>query len=137
MDCIDIFNTEYERVGCRYKAYNNLSKECKSCIDKPKKKRRNAEFLAYKKECWAKTEAVANLIAGIEHRGFKKNHIDHIVSIYTGFKHGISPDIIASVENLRMITYKDNMDKGTRITTDSAKLLEKWFKQNIIRQIPM
>lgn len=60
------------------------------------------------------TEKVAHLIPGIENRGFKAYHIDHITSIWFGYKHGISVERIADLSNLRMLPYKDNMRKGRR-----------------------
>jgi hypothetical protein len=38
--------------------------------------------------------------------------LDHIISVALGFKNGIDPNIIASINNLRMIPWKDNIVKG-------------------------
>jgi hypothetical protein len=38
--------------------------------------------------------------------------LDHIISVALGFKNGIDPNIIASINNLRMIPWKDNIIKG-------------------------
>jgi hypothetical protein len=40
------------------------------------------------------------------------NHLDHRVSIYYGFHNDIPADDIASVNNLKMIPWKENFRKG-------------------------
>jgi hypothetical protein len=40
--------------------------------------------------------------------------LDHIMSVAKGFKTGIEPSIIAHINNLRMIPWKDNILKGWR-----------------------
>lgn len=74
--------------------------------------RRRKQWVAYKKHVWSLTEAISHHIPGIEHRGFKKDHIDHIISIWNGFRLGIEADKIADISNLRMLHYKLNLLKG-------------------------
>lgn len=45
-------------------------------------------------------------------RGNNKYHLDHKFSIYEGFKKNIDPEIIASVNNLEMLTECENISKG-------------------------
>lgn len=71
-------------------------------------------WIDYRKKVRAMTELVCKNIPGIEKRGFKDYHIDHIVSIWNGFKKGIPPNQIADINNLRMIPYKENLLKGRR-----------------------
>lgn len=66
----------------------------------------------YKKAVWMVTHGVCHQIPGIEKRGFKDHHIDHIVSIWRGYKFGVSPEDIGGLGNLRMLPYKENMRKG-------------------------
>jgi hypothetical protein len=47
-------------------------------------------------------------------RGFRDYHLDHVISIWTGFKENIDPKVIANIENLRFIPYRENMSKGRR-----------------------
>lgn len=71
-------------------------------------------FTMYKKKVWRLTESVANKIPGIEKRAFKNYHIDHITSIWDGFRNGIPEETIAGLSNLRMLYYRDNMAKGIK-----------------------
>jgi hypothetical protein len=41
-------------------------------------------------------------------------HIDHIYSVSDGFKNNIDPKIISSVYNLRIISMKENLKKGSK-----------------------
>lgn len=74
-----------------------------------------SKFNEYRKNVMALTEQVKHLIPGIEKRAFNGYHIDHVISIWKGFKLGISEDKIADIANLRMLPYKLNMKKGTKI----------------------
>lgn len=47
-------------------------------------------------------------------RSKRQYHVDHIVSVKTGFENGILPYIIASVENLQMLPSKDNYRKNKK-----------------------
>lgn len=40
-------------------------------------------------------------------------HLDHIISIKYGFEHGIPPEEIAKKENLQMLPWKENINKGS------------------------
>ena len=40
--------------------------------------------------------------------------LDHIISIWDGFKWGINPEIIADISNLTILKQKDNAIKGRR-----------------------
>lgn len=56
-----------------------------------------------------------NEIKNIELRGFKNGHeIDHIFSVYDGFKNNINPEYISSYTNLRITSQKNNRGKKTR-----------------------
>jgi hypothetical protein len=39
-------------------------------------------------------------------------HLDHIYSVYMGFKNNIPPEIIAHISNLKMIPWMENQKKG-------------------------
>lgn len=53
-------------------------------------------------------------LEGFERRGFTDHHLDHIVSIWDGFKRGISAEEIAHISNLRFIPHTQNMIKGRK-----------------------
>ena len=42
-----------------------------------------------------------------------KYHLDHMISIYHGFRFGIKPEVIAGKDNLRIIPAQENVDKGS------------------------
>ena len=46
--------------------------------------------------------------------GYRKNHIDHIMSIHHGFMYGVAPEIIGSYLNLRVLCWRENISKGIR-----------------------
>lgn len=41
-------------------------------------------------------------------------HLDHIIPIHYGFINGILPTIIADVDNLQMLTWRENISKGNK-----------------------
>lgn len=94
---------------------------CDNCMDNivnPLKRKgrgkTKSDFLNYKKEVWKLTEINAKKLEGIEKRGWINEHIDHKYSIFQGFKDGKNVEEIASLNNLRMLNYKDNMVKGIK-----------------------
>lgn len=106
------------RIGMKYNKGPKLPTPPEKCF--------GMYWNEYKKNVWDYTELIAPFIKGIETRGFKNNHIDHIVSIHYGFKNKIPPSFIASIDNLEMVYYKTNMLKGTKLSDKSIKLLKKW-----------
>lgn len=72
------------------------------------------EFRAYRECVYELTEQVAHMVPGIEKRGFRDHHVDHITSIWFGFKNKIPAYMIADLNNLRMLHHKLNLKKGTR-----------------------
>ena len=53
-------------------------------------------------------------------------HIDHIVPILLGHYLQISPKLIGSKSNLRHLEPSKNLDKNSRITSDSIRVLQGW-----------
>lgn len=84
------------------------------------------DWCCYKRSAWAATEKVAPFVKGIHTRGFKKNHIDHIVPISFGFKNKIPLNLIASADNLEMLPHRENMNKAIKLSEKSIKVLKKW-----------
>ena len=52
--------------------------------------------------------------------------LDHIVPRCFGFTHAIPPELIGSRENLQWLSMNDNIQKGTRLTVDSIRVLRLW-----------
>ena len=75
-------------------------------------KKRKSKWKNYRDKCWEITnKQPLKKLKDFKNRGFKKYHLDHRISIWYGFNNGISPE---TIDNLKMIPYKDNMQKGIR-----------------------
>lgn len=70
----------------------------------------NTEFEQYKKTVRRLTTVVKNLFNVTINKG---EHVDHKMSVYDGFKQNVSPYLIASMENLEIITAISNLKKGS------------------------
>jgi hypothetical protein len=57
----------------------------------------------------------------------KDNHLDHIMSIYDGFKESVSPKIISHYSNLRYINKKENLRKNKQSHQTLQELQEKYY----------
>jgi hypothetical protein len=64
-------------------------------------------------------------IKDIEKRSYEFP-VDHIVSILFGFKNNIDPKLLASKENLRIITREENISKFDTLTSKGMELLKRW-----------
>lgn len=134
LEALSVFRMQCIFYGSQYTAFNSLSKQFKDivlqsypgCNKKPIKKESRRNKARYYKECWDETERNAPKLEGIEKRGFKKYDIDHIVPISYGYKNNISPKLIGSFDNLRIISNDENKEKGIRLTEDSIRLLRLW-----------
>lgn len=58
-------------------------------------------------------------------RGKYQKHIDHSVSIRTGFVNDVNPRIISHIENLELIEWQENLSKGAK---DSITIEELYSK---------
>lgn len=47
-------------------------------------------------------------------RAFRLYDLDHIISVWYGFHHGVPAEQIAALENLRVITHRENSLKGIK-----------------------
>lgn len=66
----------------------------------------------------------SNLISGEKQDGY---HLDHIVSIYDGFKNDIVPTVIAHYTNLRYIPAKQNLTKNKKSDKKIEILKEEYY----------
>jgi hypothetical protein len=122
---LDVFKCEQKRLKSARMAFSVLSSEGKEILTKHgfQISEHMAKIVTttklqqtwYYKEVWRLTELIAHKIPGIEKRGFKDHHIDHIKSIHYGHKNNIPISIIADLTNLRMLPYKENMKKGIKV----------------------
>jgi hypothetical protein len=93
-------------------------------ITKSKKPRRMSR--PYYKLVWEITNINALNLDGIELRGWKGKHVEHIVPISYGERHNIPAELIGSLDNIVMMDRSDNMKKGCKLTEASKELLKLW-----------
>ena len=60
-------------------------------------------------------------------RGLYTNHIDHIYPVIEGWENKISPKLLSSYKNLRLIPSVDNLSKGDRTDLDIDNFLYSLF----------
>ena len=84
--------------------------------------KKDLEQFIYYYNVWKYTTINSPNVKDIEKRG-KDFHLDHIIPIKIGYKYNISPQIIGSLPNLRIIDFKSNLHKANRITEDTIKVL--------------
>jgi hypothetical protein len=65
-----------------------------------------------------------------ENKRGKNYHLDHKVSIFTGFINSLPPSIIASKYNLEIIEAKDNMIKNRGCSMEIQELVKLWESEN-------
>ena len=82
------------------------------------------KFLYYFK-VWLNTEENTINIINIENRG-KDYHIDHIIPISYGYKYNINPSFIGSLDNLQLISKKENFSKNLKVTEQTKEILLKF-----------
>ena len=103
-------------------------RQCKPKIKKLKPNQQPTLFDIYQENVRELTEQNKHLIEGIEKRGWRNFHIDHKLSICWGFYNNIPPENIAHIDNLRMIWWKENMDKRIGCFVDDKN---KWICENL------
>lgn len=93
----------------------------KQSLSKLKKKK----WKLYFNEVWKITESQDLLsIKDIEKRSFFEYQLDHIVSVYDGFKHNIPAKMIGDISNLRITTTEYNCRvKGIKSEPEELKAM--------------
>lgn len=61
--------------------------------------------------------------------GKKTNHIDHIFSVYEGFRENVPIEIISSKENLQILEAKENWKKNKKCDITKHELMEKYGRK--------
>ena len=129
------YNSEYEYL---IDLFNNIyfSDEYKVIKKRVKisYKKDLCKFL-YWYDVYKLTEQNAPLLKDIEKRG-NLYHIDHIIPIAFGYKYGIPSDIIGDINNLQIISLKDNFSKGNLITKEVKKMFS-YFNINEANLVPI
>lgn len=58
---------------------------------------------------------------------YRRGHtLDHVVPVSYGFRHDIPEELIGCRENLELVPYQDNIEKGQQITDKGCALLRRW-----------
>lgn len=87
---------------------------------------KNLEKKLYYAMVWEFTEEQPlRILENFDKRGWKNHHLDHIYPISMGFVNKISPKKIGNIKNLRFIPYKENLSKGSTLTTESKNALRR------------
>ena len=87
---------------------------------------KNLEKKLYYALVWEVTEEQPlRILENFDKRGWKNHHLDHIYPISMGFVNKISPKKIGNIKNLRFIPYKENLSKGSTLTTESKNALRR------------
>ena len=64
-------------------------------------------------------------------RGFRSGYnIDHIFPKSIAYEYGLCPFIVGGMENVRIITWSENKDKGKNITEGSMIVLCYWLRKH-------
>ena len=90
------------------------------------------DYTIYKNRVWSVTRK-QNLkeLENFDKRGTVRaggHHIDHMYSMYQGFKNNIPPYILGSIVNLEMVFGTDNISKGAKCSIELNELYFKFFK---------
>jgi len=81
-------------------------------------------FKDYYRKVWKFTNLHSSQVPEIELRGVNY-HLDHQFSIIEGFKQGVLPSLIGHRVNLRVISARDNLQKGSSCSIELSTLYQK------------
>lgn len=100
-----------EKANITYKDGN--SRNCKvTNLKYIKTKDKPIKFKDYEKEARRLTELQPiHIMKDFDKRGFLNYHIDHVISIRTGFKNNFPLSLIANIMNLQMLSKEENQNK--------------------------
>lgn len=135
---IDVECKNGHRHFTTWNNWKNKRRRCRRCYDENRffnalKYKNN--FQKYKINVVLYTEKTYKKFKSlINPNGYKRTrsgyHLDHKFSITEGFNHKISPKIIGSACNLELITYDENIRKGSKCSITKEELLNEYIKQN-------
>jgi len=82
------------------------------------------DFLRYKQKVWAETKRNdLTILENYDRRNKLDYHLDHMYSIFEGFRNNVDTYIIGHIENLRMLPYKENLSKFNKCSITLDELL--------------
>jgi len=82
------------------------------------------DFLRYKQKVWAETKRNdLTILENYDRRSKLDYHLDHMYSIFEGFRNNVDPYIIGHIENLRMLPYKENLSKFNKCSITLNELM--------------
>ena len=107
------------RVFTWRKTWSNSGDLCVSCSQIKNTSHYNRKLQKYRGKVWSATNRQPlHTLPNIEKRGKSgiegAYQLDHIISIKEGFDKGIEPEIIGSIDNLQMISWRENRNKGCK-----------------------
>ena len=108
--------------GCKYCFYESIKIDIKD-IEKFEKYSKSIRYLTR-----SVFRRYVNLIDpnNLKSVDSKKYHIDHIYSVFDGFKNNIDPKIISSHINLIVIKKSENLSKGKKSEMTKEELFERY-----------
>jgi predicted transcriptional regulator len=110
------------------KLLSEIRKIFKKCpkIKQKIKQIKNLDKKLYYAKVWEVTERQPlHILENSQKRGWKNHHLDHIFPIAIGYQKEIPPEKVGNIKNLRFIPYKDNLNKGSRLTNESRNALRR------------
>ncbi len=120
--------TQKKNINKKGKIYYKIRKITKKHpkIKQKIKNIKNLEKKLYYAMVWEVTEEQPlQILENSDKRGWKNHHLDHIYPIAMGYNEKISPKKIGNIKNLRFIPYKENLSKGSTLTTESKTALRR------------
>ena len=111
--------------GNEEKAYASLAPHIQEVLEKPLSVQRRQLLNEYYTKVRDLTEESIPLVPD-SHLRSSDYHIDHIVPISYGFTHGIPVELMAGVDNLQVLSARENVLKNKHITDKALDLLSSW-----------
>lgn len=100
------------------KKYPKIKQKIKKIKDLNKK--------LYYAKVWMVTESQPlYILENSNKRGWRNHHLDHIFPIALAYHKGIPPKKVGNIKNLRFIPYRENLDKGNKVTNESKNALRR------------
>jgi len=90
------------------------------------KKIKDLDKKLYYAKVWEVTESQPlYILENSNKRGWKNHHLDHIFPIALAYHKGIHPKKVGNIKNLRFIPYRENLNKGNKVTNESKNALRR------------
>ena len=134
--------TNFEKYGGWYAQTEEFKKRQRNCNIKNHRWIKKYEIKSYKqyrrKVMYITLRQNLELLENYSKRGINSDknsfHIDHIFSVYEGYRLKVPAKIIGDIVNLRMIPAKENISKRTRCDITLRELYERYYKKRYIKK---